>query len=254
MASHQVIQGISRFVWFNQLGLRRSTPPQWGEASWNEGWGLLISRVAMCLPPLWESLCTSASTHESFSTQIMCLKKKLSACILIPHLLPESVIQSELRVFTFLITVLHILLFKFCPGSSEARMEFPVTSVISDLFISTPEAADLKVEILRERASEMHYFLVCIISNRKKTEKGGKAEGKILWDAWFYVTNSLTQSKNSLEKLEVPPAHQINVSIISSVLGANTHLQLKNASASYQGITGPDSELTKHYLIHKQLH
>lgn len=44
-------------------------------------------------------------------------------------------------------------------------MEFPVTSVISDLFISTPEVADLKVEILRHRASQNHYFLERILSN-----------------------------------------------------------------------------------------
>lgn len=110
----------------------------------------------------------------------MCLKKKPSACIVIPHLLPESVIESEQRVFTFLITVLHILVFKFCPGSSEACTELPVTSVISYLFISTPTAADLKAEILRERALEIHCFLVCTISKRNNPERGRKAEEKVL--------------------------------------------------------------------------
>lgn len=107
-----------------------------------------------------------------------------------------------MRWFTFLITVLHILLFEICPGSSEARTEFPVTSVISDLFIPTSEVADLRVAIFRHRVSENHGFLGHTISNGKKTNKqtnqGGKAEGSILWNALVAVTNSLG-------RLELPP-------------------------------------------------
>lgn len=80
-----------------------------------------------------------------------------------------------------------------------------MTSVISDLFISTPEAADLKAEILSQRESKMCYFLVCIISSGENPERGGKAEGKNPLTC-LGLCNSFSPSKNSLEKLEMPPS------------------------------------------------
>lgn len=120
-----------------------------------------------------------------FPPKLCVSKKKLWTLILILNLLLASVIQSEMRWFTFLITVLHILLFKICPGSSEARTEFPVTSVISGLFIPTSEVADLRVTIFRHRASENHGFLGHTISNGEKkqikVERQREASSEMPW-------------------------------------------------------------------------